>query len=263
MSRFSHATTLITGASTGIGRELAKLIARDAPQVVLVARDQARLQSLAEEIGTIQGKRPPLVLPADLSLPQTPAHIASQLAERNIHVDCLVNNAGFGTHGLIWETDEKQTLELLQVNIVSLVHLTRLFVPGMVKRKFGRVLNVASLAAYLPGPYMASYYASKAFVLSYTEALDAELSGTGVTATALCPGPVATEFQKRAGVENSALFKNNSMDAVTCARIGYRAMMQGRRVVIPGFKSRMMALGTKFTPRRILTVVAKNLNKDR
>jgi len=263
MSRFSRGTALITGASTGIGRELALAIAKDHPQVVLVARDQARLESVATEIGTIEGMRPPLVLPADLSQADSPRRIFEKLQGEHITVDYLINNAGFGTHGLFYETDEKQTLDLLAVNMTSLVHLTRLFLPGMVERRHGRVLNVASIAGFLPGPHMATYYASKAFVLSFTEALDAELGRGDVRATALCPGPVITEFQQRAGIQNSALFRGNSIDAATCARIGYRAMMAGRRVVVPGFKSRMMATSARLVPRRLATYLAGKLNKDR
>jgi short-subunit dehydrogenase len=182
---------------------------------------------------------------------------------RNLSIDYLVNNAGFGTHGPFAETDVKAQLAMLQVNVVALTQLTRLFLPAMLARKYGRIMNVASVAAFLPGPLMAVYYASKAYVLSFSEALDNELSGSGVHVTAVCPGPTATEFQKRAGIDNSPLFKINAMTSAAVAKAGYRAMMRGRRSVVVGGGNKFMAFSTRFAPRRLTAAVSRKLNENR
>ena len=177
-------------------------------------------------------------------------------------IDYLVNNAGFGTHGPFAESDLSTQLAMLQVNVVALTHLTGLFLPGMLKRSRGRIMNVASVAAFLPGPSMAVYYASKAYVLSFSEALDSELAGSGVTVTALCPGPTKTEFQKRAGIAQTPLFKMNAMDSMTAARIGYDAMMRGRRLA-PGFFNKFSVVALRFLPRRATAALARVLNDNR
>ncbi len=178
-------------------------------------------------------------------------------------IDYLVNNAGFGTHGPFAESDLQSQLAMLQVNVVALTHLTRLVLPGMLARGSGRILNVASTAAFLPGPYMAVYYASKAYVLWFSEALASETAGSGVTVTALCPGPTRTEFQKRAGIGEAPLFKGNLTSSVEVARIGYDAMMRGRSSVVAGLANKLSAFAIRFMPRSTLAAIAKGRNKNR
>jgi short-subunit dehydrogenase len=253
-------TALITGASTGIGRDLAELFARDGYNLVLVARSGQTLEELAVKLKSQFGVNVEVIV-QDLSIPDAPQKIFDQLKNRPI--DFLVNNAGFATHGPFATSDPSSQLGMLQVNVVALTHLTRLFLPGMLQRGSGRILNVASLAAFLPGPLMAVYYATKAYVLSFSEALTNEVSGSGVTVTALCPGPTKTEFQKRAGIDSSLLFKTKVMDSMTAARIGYRAMMRGRRVVVTGGMNKISVFAMRFVPRRMTAAVARKLNDSR
>jgi len=191
-------TALITGATSGIGLELASLAAQDRHDLVLVARQRERLESVGRGLAEEYGVRVS-VLPKDLSDPSTPPQIGRDLAARGIAVDVLVNNAGFGVYGLFAETEIDRELEMIQVNVVALTHLTKLILAGMLARRLGRILNVASTAAFQPGPLMAVYYATKAYVLSFSEALANETAGTGVTVTTLCPGPTPTGFAERAG----------------------------------------------------------------
>jgi short-subunit dehydrogenase len=229
-------TALITGASTGIGYELGKCFAADRHNLILIARQEARLRQVAAELSE-QFSVSARVIVADLAKPDAPQKIADEIRQDSLQVDYLVNNAGFGLGGKFSETDLAAELEMMQVNMVALVHLTKLFLPAMVARRSGKIMNVASTAAFQPGPLMAVYYASKAFVLSFTEAIANELAGTGVTVTALCPGPTQSEFQRRAHIENTRLVKGKfmgMMTAETVAPIGYGGLMQGKRLVIPG-----------------------------
>src|SRR5438045_741754 len=226
----SAGRALVTGASVGIGRDLAIVLAENKHDLVITARNQQQLEALAGELRQKFDVKVD-VLPQDLAKPQAAREVFDELEGRKIAIDLLINNAGFGGHGRFDREDRDEILGMLQVNIVALTELTRLFLPAMVDRKRGRVMNVASTAAFLPGPLMAVYYASKAYVLSFSEAVAAELKRTGVTVTALCPGPTITEFQKRAGIAESGLFQSGlTMDSMTVARIGYRAMMRGKRV---------------------------------
>lgn len=254
-------TALITGASYGIGMELARCFA-GGHHIVLVARSTDRLETLAQQLRQEHGTTVRCIT-ADLSNPQAPSQIVEALAADGVRIDVLVNNAGFGNFGNFWEINLADELGLLQVNIVALVQLTRLLLPGMVSRRRGRILNVASTAAFQPGPLMANYYASKAYVLSFSQALSNELAGMGVSVTALCPGPVATEFQKRAGIENSRLFSAAGLPARRVAEIGYAATLAGRRVAIAGWKNRVLALGTRFIPTSALLKVVRKLNESR
>ena len=252
---------LITGASSGIGLELAKLFARDQCELILVARESARLRQAAAEVGKISGM-PPRVIARDLADAASPAAIHDELADTPI--DTLVNNAGFGLGGAFTETDGQTELDMIQVNVTSLVHLTKLFLPAMVARKSGRILNVASTAAFQPGPLMAVYYASKAFVLSFSEAIAEELVGSGVTVTALCPGPTTSDFQRRAAIENIKLVKNKSMGMMSSeevARIGYRGMMDGKVIVIPGMLNKLGVQSLRLGPRAIIRKAAKKLQE--
>jgi len=242
--------------------ELSRLLAADGHRLVLVARNEAALNQLAEELRKSRGVTVD-VLPADLSKPQAPREVFDRVSAMSIDVDILINNAGFGLYGRFDQTDYQQTLDLIQVNCAALAGLTNLFLPGMIERKRGRIMNVASIAAFLPGPLMAAYYASKAFVLSLSEAIDEEVRGKGITVTALCPGPVETDFQKRAKVSNSLVFRGNLMTARRCAEIGYRAMTRGRRVAVTGSKNWMLHKLIRSMPRVWTARVAKKLNQNR
>jgi short-subunit dehydrogenase len=259
----SRPTALITGASSGIGLELSRLFAADGHRLVLVARDRGRLESLAGELRSRFGVES-LILPRDLADPGAPASIFEELARAGVTVEVLVNNAGCGLLGRFWEGDPARELAMIQVNVAALTHLTRLALPSMVARREGKVLNVASTAAFQPGPLMAVYYATKAYVLSFSEALSKELSGRGVTVTALCPGPTETGFQKAAGMERSRLFRRGLvMDAAAVARAGYRGLLRGKRVVVPGFKNRCMAQAASWAPRPLVLWVSKRLQESR
>jgi short-subunit dehydrogenase len=247
----SRETVLITGASSGIGGELAKLFAADGSSLVLVARREDRLQKLAQELRDEHGTDA-RVLPGDLAQGYTPDRLCEQLCAHGIAVDVLVNNAGFGARGAVADLPLERQVELIQVNVTALTHLTRLLLPGMLERHRGAILNLSSTAGFQPGPNMAVYYASKAYVLSFTEGLAEELSGTGVTATCLCPGPTATEFAAGAGMESSRLFRLGAMDQATVARAGYRGLRRGDVVVVPGARNRAMAASVRFAPRALV-----------
>ncbi len=251
-------TALITGASSGIGLELTKLFAEDGYDLYLVARRKKTLDDLANQLGKQYGVSIK-VIALDLAEPDAPHRIATALEKESEALDVLVNNAGFGTYGLFSELDTAREIELLQVNIVALTHLTRLFLPGMVKRKSGRILNLASTASFQPGPFMATYCASKAYVLSFSEALANELKGTGVSVTALCPGATKTEFQAAAKMESSRLVRNSMMDAKTVAEIGYHAMLKGKPIIVTGVGNVLLSEMHRFFPRNLITHVARKV----
>lgn len=255
-------TALVTGASSGIGGELASVLAGEGCNVVLVARDQGKLTQRAHGLRTQHGVKA-TVIARDLGVPSAPTEIAEQLRRGAITVDVLVNNAGFGRHGAFAESDLSGQLQMIQVNAAALTHLTRLLLPGMIERRHGRILNVASTAAFQPGPLMAVYYATKAYVLSFSEALANELQGTGVTVTALCPGPTTTGFQERAGVGHTKLMRGRIADARSVALAGYDGMMRGRAVVIPGFRNRLLAVAVRLLPRAVVTSVVRRIQDDR
>ena len=256
-------TALITGASSGIGYELAVLFARDGFDLVLVARSVPKLETLAHELAAAYGTRA-LVLHADLSRPAAPEEIVRRLTDEGITVDILVNNAGVGLAGPFADTDPAAELAMLQLNVGALVALTKRLLPGMIARGRGRILNVASTAAFVPGPYMAGYYASKAYVLSFSDALAHELRGTGVTVTTLAPGPTRTGFQAAAHMQASRLFRvANVMRAADVARAGYRGLMAGKRLVVPGFLNKLLIAGVRFVPRRVTAAMAGRLNRPR
>jgi short-subunit dehydrogenase len=253
---------LITGATTGIGYELAKLFAQDHYDLVLVARDEARLVKVGGELKEKHGVSVK-VIAEDLSLTGSPQEIFSELERQSVMPDVLVNNAGYGFLGPFADSDLSVQTGMIQVNLVALTQLTRLFLPGMISRKQGRILNVASTAAFQPGPLMAVYYATKAYVLSFSEALNNELHGTGVTVTALCPGPAATEFQRRAGVEKINFFSGRSaMAPEKVAQKGYRALMQGKAVVITGFRNKFLAFSERFLPRSVVVGVVRGIHEQ-
>ena len=255
-------TALITGASFGIGLELARIFAREGHNLVLVARSADKLRQVASELEKSHGTRS-LILAADLSEPGAAAYVLDQTTRAQIAVDILVNNAGFGQYGLFAENDLEECLRQIQLNVTTLTHLTRLYLPGMIERESGRILNVASTAAFQPGPLMAVYFATKAYVLHFSEALANELAGTGVTVTCLCPGATATEFHKRAKATGMQLLRMGTMNAHTVAEDGYRALMDGKPVVISGFKNWLVAQSVRFSPRRLVTAIARKTQETK
>jgi short-subunit dehydrogenase len=252
-------TALITGPSSGIGLDLAHLFAADGHDVVLVARSEGKLRALAAELESKHAVSARVIV-ADLARPDAPREVFAAAPP----VDVLVNNAGYGTSGMFAETVLRAELDMLQVNIAAVTHLTKLFLPQMLERKRGRILNVASTAAFQPGPLMAVYYATKAYVLSFSEAIAEELRGTGVTVSALCPGPTATGFQQTANLGSEALLKvMKPASSMEVARAGYRGMMRGQRVIIPGFKNKLGVQSLRVSPRAVVTKVVRALQERR
>ena len=253
-------TCLVTGASSGIGASVARCLARRGHGVTLVARRADRLEELAEELESEHAVRAER-LACDLSSPRSRTRLLAGLAELGLDVEVLVNNAGFGSGGRFEELDHERELEMVRLNVETVVALCGRFVPGMVRRGRGAVLNVASTAAFQPLPRQATYGATKAFVLSFTEALHADLAGTGVTATVLCPGPVKTEFAATAGIDAAAegLPEVFWTDADEVAEEGVRGLERGKRVVVPGALNRAGAVGGQHAPRGLLLRFARRV----
>lgn len=253
---------LITGASSGIGLEIAKCFAADGFNLVLVARNQNSLSELAQNLEKTY-KIKVVTLAEDLSLANAADEVYETCNSTGLQIEFLVNNAGFGDFGMFWESDWGKTNQMIQLNITSLTALCRLFLPGMIKRKSGRILNVASTAAFQPGPTMAVYYATKAYVLHFSEAISNELEGTGVTVTTLCPGPTESNFQQAAAMQDSKLVKGRKMpSSADVASYGYRSMMSGKVVAIHGAMNYLMANSVRLTPRSwVLKLVRKMQDK--
>lgn len=251
-------TALITGASGGIGRDFALKFAREGYNVVIVARSEDKLRALADEIESTY-KVSAQVMAYDLTDPAAPGQIYEALA--GTPVDVLVNNAGFATYGYFHELDLEGELGMIHLNITALTHLTRLFLPDMVARGSGGILNVASTAAFQPGPLMAVYYASKAFVLHFSEAIANEVKDKGVHVSALCPGPTESGFQQRAGMEDSKLVQNGLMTSEAVVEQGYNGLMRGQTVVIPGVQNKVMAASTRFVPRPMVTRLVRSMQE--
>jgi short-subunit dehydrogenase len=252
-------TVLVTGASSGIGRELAKCFAADGSRLILLARKRHALQSLADELRQAH-KTQSEILTADLSEPDAPTRIFRHLEANGTKVDVLINNAGFGAQGRFAELPLDRQLDMLRVNVTALTQLTRLFLPGMLERQRGGVLNVASTAAFQPGPDMAVYYASKAYVLSFSEAIGEELADSGVTVTALCPGATATNFAEAAGARFSSRFLSWAMSAQAVAEMGHRGFRSGQVVVVCGWRNRLLAFSVRLSPRFVVRKIVKRLN---
>lgn len=253
------ATALITGASGGIGYELAKLFAKDHHNLILVARSAEKLSRFAVELQSQFGISAKSIA-LDLSDPTAPQSLFNQLAGGGISVDILVNNAGYGVFGDFNQASTEVTLGQIQLNITALTQLTKLFLAPMVQRRSGKILNVASTAGFQAGPLMAVYYATKAYVILFSEALANEVKESGVTVTCLCPGATDTGFQVRAGNENTMLFKKlRPMDAKTVARDGYRGLMAGKTLVISGFRNWLVAESVRFAPRKMVTAISRKL----
>jgi short-subunit dehydrogenase len=250
-------TALITGASGGIGYELAKLFAKDGYDLVLVARSGDKLSQVAAELQGQFGITVKTVA-LDLAAALAAKLLFDQLQSGGVVVDVLVNNAGFGTFGEFSGVAEEEILGQIQLNITALTELTRWFLPAMLARRGGKIMNVASTAAFQPGPLMAVYYATKAYVLSFSEALANEVAGSGVVVSCFCPGATDTGFQKRAKMEDSRLFKKiGAMNVETVARDGYRGLMAGRTVVISGVQNWLVAESVRFAPRKLVTALSR------
>jgi short-subunit dehydrogenase len=242
-------TALITGASSGFGAEFARLFARDRFDVVLVARSGPTMRELAEQL---QGSHAitATVIAKDLGAAGACDELIADLAERDIQIDALVNNAGFAQYGPFVEADPDQLDQMLSVNVAALTQLTRALLPGMVDRRWGRIVNLGSVGSFAPAPMTGAYAATKAYVLSLSLALTQELTGTGVTVTALCPGPTATGFQARAEMADSKLIAGRTLDSTEdVVRVGYAAMQKGRPYVVTGTTSKLFAFGSRFLPR--------------
>lgn len=248
---------LITGASSGIGRELARIMARDGWSLLLSGRDEAALKSLAAELGGAE------IAVVDLAEPDGAARLAALAVAEKRPLDALVNNAGFGAIGAFDKLDWGQQADLLRVNIVAATELAHRLLPALRARPRGYVLNNASVAGFLPGPFMAVYYASKAYLLSWSEAVSEELRGTGVTVTALCPGPTSTAFSERAGIGRTGAFSGGGMTAEAVARIGYQAMLAGRPVAVSGVMNQVLTQLVRLTPRAIARRAVRRLQEGR
>jgi uncharacterized protein len=248
-------TVLISGASGGIGYELAKLFARDHHHLILVARSADKLAQVARELET-RGSTVKTI-PLDLASPPAPRFLFDQLQREGIAVDILINNAGFGAFGEFARMREEEILGQIELNIAGLTTLTRLFLPPMIARHSGRIMNVASVAGFQAGPLMAVYYATKAYVISFSEAIANEVRRCGVTVTCFCPGATHTGFAQRAGIQESRLFKLGAMSAEKVAFDGYRAVMEGRGLAISGLHNKALVQSERFAPRRLTTAISR------
>jgi len=252
---------LITGASSGIGFDLVHVFAEHRYDLVLVARRGFKLQELADDLKS-KHDTSSWIFPLDLSNPKSSDELYNGIINKGLTIDVLVNNAGIGTYGKFIETNLDSELQLMQLNIVTLTHLTKLIARDMVIRGSGKILNVASTAAFQPGPLMAVYYASKAYVVSFSNALAGELKGTGVTVTVLCPGPTVTEFHQRADMKNVRLLsKILVMDARRVAETGFDGLMKGKMMIIPGVINKTLAQAIRFVPRKLPLAVARFLQE--
>jgi hypothetical protein len=255
---------LITGASSGIGKALAEVFAREGWSLVLVARRTGPMEELAAKLAAAHGTEA-VVIGADLGTREGLAKVAREVEARRLPIDALVNNAGFGLAGPFEKLPADEQLSMVDVNCTALAALSRAFLPGMIGRGSGYVLNVSSTAGFQPGPFMAVYYASKAFVTSFSEALAEECRGAGVSVTALCPGFTDTEFAARAAAhQKPRLFDGplGTLDAAHVAELGYRAMLAGKRLVIPGLVNRVGAWSAPFTPRGLLLRLTRRMNQS-
>jgi len=250
---------LVTGASAGIGRDIARILAED-HDLILVARREGELHALAAELAPAVCH----VFPVDLADPTVPKTLFEAVSSLGLSVDVLVNNAGFGDLGAFADGDLAKFLRMIQVNVVALTELTGLFLPGMRTRGHGRILNVGSVAGFQPGPFMAVYYATKAYVNSFSEALSSELMGSGITVTCLAPGPTRTEFATAAGMTSSEIFAGRSVpESRPVAEAGVRAMMRGKRLVITTWRNRLLIFAERFVPRSLVIWAVKRLQRRR
>lgn len=254
---------LITGASSGIGLELAKIFAREGFNLILIARNEKNLIMLKEEILN-NNKVDVRIIPKDLSLNDSALEIYNEIKSSKLDIEILVNNAGFGTYGNFAKTNLDVEIRMINVNITSLVKLTKYFLQDMIQKGHGKIMNVASTAAFQAGPLMAIYYATKAFVLSFSEAIDCELKASGVTVTALCPGPTLSGFQEAANITQSRLVKGRKLPtSKEVAEYGFKALMKGKRIAIHGKMNFILANSIRFFPRKIVTEIVHYIQKER
>lgn len=255
-------TVLITGASSGIGWELAHVFARENHNLVLVARSEKKLLEFKADLEKQYSVRAEVVL-ADLSAPNGATELVSKVKEKNITVDVLVNNAGVGVFGdFARETEWQKEKEMIQINITALTELTKAFVPAMLQKGQGRIMNIASTAAFQPGPNMAIYFASKAYVLHFSEALAEELRDTDVTVTVVCPGATESGFQSAAAMESSKLFKDKKVPtSKEVAEYAYQSLQEKKRVAIHGFANFLLAQSVRLAPRIIATKIARKFQE--
>lgn len=251
-------TALITGASSGIGMELCRILARNHYALILVARNRDKMDRFSKELSQLSGASVDFIA-QDLSSAGVGQDVFKAATAISKNIDILINNAGVGLFGSFADTSLARELEMIHLNITTLTELTKLFLPSMLKKGHGKILNVASTAAFQPGPLMAVYYATKAYVLSFSEAIAEELRGTGVTVTTLCPGPTDTGFKEAAKLEESKLFKTGVMSAATVAEAAYKGMMKGTRIVIPGATNWILVESVRFLPRHLVTKIVKQV----
>jgi len=260
-STTEHGYALITGASKGLGAEMARQLAAEGWNLVLVARSKGELDALASGLVEKHGVKA-IALVEDLGKPGSADRLWSQVSAANLFVEVLINNAGFGLLGAFRDTPIERELEMLQVNVATLTHLTKLALPAMLERKRGFIMNVASTAGFVPGPFMSVYYASKAYVLSLSEALHAELDGTGVVVSALCPGATRTEFAQTARSSESKLFKRGHvMEAGPVVKAGLAGMFRGAAVVVPGLQNKIMIQSLRLAPRAVTRGIAGGMQQ--
>ena len=260
MAQPTGQTALITGASSGLGSDYARLFAADGHDVVLVARRKSKLDELGNQLADEHGINTHVIV-ADLSDPAAAQAIYDQVSAKQLQIEYLVNNAGFGTNGSFTELDIQRELAMIAVNITALTHLTHLFLPAMVERGHGRILNIGSAAGFQGGPYMATYYATKAFVNHFSEGLAHEVESAGITVTVSCPGATETEFSDISGNGTTRLFKAGAMTSTDVASHGYRAMMNGKRMAIPGIKNKLSLQALRISPRNTVLAITSRLNR--
>lgn len=251
-------TVLITGASSGIGLEFAKLFAQDGYNLVLVARRKQHLERIANEISKKYEITVTIII-KDLSSSSSPREIFDELKAKSIHVDILVNNAGAQVYGKFQSTDFEKQLQLIQTNLTSLTHLTHLAITEMLKHGYGKILNVGSTGSFAPGPLNAVYCATKAYVLSFSEAISSDLAGTGISVTVLCPGATKSEFAEKAKLTNTRLFNSFVMTSEKVAKIGYKALFKGKTVVVAGLYNKLMIFSLRLSPRWMVLKLSKIL----
>jgi short-subunit dehydrogenase len=252
-------TALITGASSGIGLELAKIHASKGGNLVVVARNKAKLEELKSDLEKQYGIQV-YVIAKDLAIPNAAIEVFEETEKEGIHIDYLINNAGFGLYGKFEQTDWLEESNMIQVNITALTQFTKLYLPGMIARKNGKILNVASTAAFVPGPTMAVYCATKPYVLSFSEAVNNEVNEHGITITALCPGATASGFSVAAKADKSALFSKTKLaTSAEVALFGYEAMIHGKQVAIHGFLNQFLAFFIRFMPRSLVVKISRKV----
>ncbi|MBS1972158.1 MAG: SDR family oxidoreductase [Bdellovibrionales bacterium] len=254
--------TLLTGASSGIGFELAKIFAAKNHNLILTARSKETLEKLAEDLRNTHKVKVEVVA-LDLGLDSSPETLFNYCQEHGLNVDILVNNAGFGDNVVFARSEWRKQAQMMDLNMKSLTHLCHLFIPEMIANREGAILNVASTAAFQPGPFMAVYYATKSYVLSFSEALNEELRGTGVHVTTLCPGPTISGFQEAAGMDTTLLFKMPIPNSRIVAEYGYQSLMAKKSVAVQGWANKLMAFSVRLSPRGLLVRVVRLLQEKR